>query len=374
MIQPPQALEIDELVGIARDRWRDASARVSTVPLELFVKLAMRRRVTRDALGGGSSSASALESGLAVRSFFSSHGVAGFASSSGLSSDALDWVVDTACANRGNTSASAPAVGFGVPELREDLDPASDLPDEVTLTHALKERPHAQWVEAGTTIEILVGIDGWVAARRRHRLWAFLETPEPHLVAQRGWKDWERLLDVEPDATGEPLILSPRAAAPVVAALASAFHSPESSRPAQIGAGWALADQPGHPYGLTGGSFDDAGFPTTDRVLAGNGSWLGAVGGPGSYWRGTFRQAPKESFSNLVVSPAEAQTRPLPAAPVGRCRVMRLSPDVWVLELGRKWVRVHPAELLAACSEFLGTPQVTSEGPIVPAMVLTGLC
>jgi hypothetical protein len=75
---------------------------------------------------------------------------------------------------------------------------------------------------------------------------------------------------------------------------------------------------------------------------------------------------------------------PIDAIIVNRCRVIRSSLEFWVLELelarrkkgdgdARRWLRVDPAGLLAACAYRLGAARVTAAGPIVPTLVLEGI-
>ena len=391
MLELQQSLDFEAIVDRARSLWRDAADRASTARVELFAKAALRFRVTRDLDGTSATFDRAFESGLALRAFRAGHERAGFAAASGLSDDVLRWAVDTACTYRAQAPASAPHSSDAIAAERRDLDAAICLPSEETLTTGLIARPHLEWIEAGTTIEILIGAEGWLAARRRHRLWALGQGPDAKLVAQRGFAGWEQLLDGlgahDPfesralPAGLEALVLTPDAASSVVAALVDAFHGTGSAQWAECGDGWDIVDDPVRSDGLSGGSFDDAGFPAVSRVLAADGVWVERLGGPGTFRRGSFREPPVESATNLVMASGSARSIPARATVARRCRVLRPSPELWVLELDlvdtsnergmeRRWVRVRPRALLAACAARLGKPRVTSEGPIVPALLL----
>jgi hypothetical protein len=319
---------------------------------------------------------------------------AGFAAASGLSSAVVRWTVDTACTFDARAPSSVLGSSNGIEAERWDLDAATDLPSDELLSSGVIARPDLEWVEAGTTIEVLIGTEGWLAARRRDRFWALASGQGARLAAQRGFDRWEQLLDGLGDDTlllssSGPLdlgvlVLTPHAAAPVVAALVDEFHSSTSAGPIEIGGDWEVIDEPIRSDGLAGGSFDDAGFPAARRELARGGNWRGRLGGPGTLRRASFREPPSETASNLVVPPGIDGRLPAAAAVARRCRVIRASSDLWVLELDvtdrstlggfqRRWVRVRPHVLLTACASRLGRPTVTPTGPIVPALQFEGL-
>jgi hypothetical protein len=254
-------------------------------------------------------------------------------------------------------------------------------------------RPHLEWIEAGTTVEVLIGDEGWLAGRRRHRLWAIGGRPGSRLVAQRGIAGWERLLDgasndsvISPNSSTnlDVLVLNPDAAASVVAALAAAFHGKGAVSVDALGRGWDIADEPVRDDGLAGGSFDDAGFPTACCPLAEDGVWVGRLEGPGTFRRSSFREPPTEGVSNLCMPRGPSATPDAGVAIVERCLVLRPSAELWVMEIDlrdrkqgdrvdRRWIRVQPKSLLASCAGRLGRPTVTSSGPIVPALRFDGL-
>ena len=392
MLELQQTLDVEPIVDRARSLWRAARDRASTARIELFVKAAMRSRVSRDLDGKSARSDRVRESGLALRAFLVGQDRAGFAASSGHSEDVVRWAVDTACTFRAQASASAPSASDSVAAERWDLEAAASLPTEDALTTALGARPHLEWIEAGTTVEVLIGAEGWLAVRRRHRLWARCGGPGARLVAQRGIAGWERLVDDSIDDSlecgavsgdWEGLVLAPAAAAPLVSALVDAFHGSGPARAVNVGKGWHVVDEPVRSDGLAGGSFDDAGFPAASRILATDGVWVGMLKGPGSFWRVSFREPPRESATNLLIPSGEKASIPNRAAFAGRCRVLRPSAELWVLELDlvdpgnvvvleRRWVRVEPQALLASCAARLGRSRVTPTGPIVPTLMFEG--
>jgi hypothetical protein len=388
------AIDAGTIADRARSLWRDASSRSASVGVELYAKVAIRSRVTRDNVGTGVTVDRTRETGLAVRALSAGRDHAGFAATSGLTGDSVRWAVDTASKFEARASALTPDPSEIIQSERWDLDVAAAPPDEATLTNHFMAQPHLEWVEAGTTVEVLIGAEGWLAVRRRHRVWALRAGPRTGLIAQRGFEDWEQHLD---EGDGDDLFVSaskpaglgvvvfrPGAATSVVGALVDAFHGPSSIRPIRLGDGWEISDEPVRADGLAGGSFDDAGFSTEPLVLAARGAWLGRLSGPGSFRRGSFREPPTEAASNLFMASGRDRTIPPDAVVAERCRILRLSNDVWVLGidvagtvepngLARRWLRIDPRALLAACSTRLGRTRVTPTGPMVPALVFEGI-
>lgn len=393
MSEPPQLLDVEGIADRARALWRDACDRATTAQVELFAKVAVRSRVTRDLSRVSARFDRAFESGLALRAFGAHHDHAGFAAASGFSVEVVRWAVDTACAFHAQASASAPGASDAVAEERWDLDTTAELPGEAALTNGLLTRPQIEWIEAGTTVEVLIGIEGWLAVRRRHRVWALSAGPEARLIAQRGFEGWERMLDSSGNDSSrflgsandlDVLLLTPDAAAPVVAALVAAFHGPGAAHVEAAGIGWRVSDEPIRHDGLAGGSFDDAGFPTTTRTLADDGVWVGRLDGPGTFRRTSFREPPTESATNLCVPSGPDEIIRNGVAVVERCRIFRPSAELWVMEIDlwdpsggggveRRWIRVKPESLLSACVARVGRSTVTSSGPIVPVLRLEGL-
>lgn len=374
--------DVDALIDRTRSLWREASFRASRRRVEVYSKASVRHRVTR-VPGGGGAIDRALESGLAVRTWNAGQQAAGFAASSGLSIDSVRWAVGAAIGSHAQATTVSPGASDAILEERRDLDPEVTLPSDAELLEALDSHPDTHWVEAGTTVEILAGADGWITARRRHRFWALGHGRS--LMAQRGFNGWQRLLGVDsvtprrlhPNETGPAgVVLRPDAAGVVVASLAERFHGSEPAEWVTPGSGWELIDDPIAPAGLAGGSFDDLGFPAARRVLCKDRLWVGGTTGPGTFWRSSFRDTPKESAANLTVLGDTDQ--PAGHCVARHCNLLRPSPNVWVLELDlndakRAWLRATPEAILAGCSTRLGGAVVTSLGPIVPALRFEGL-
>ena len=394
MPEPQLTFNIETLIDRARALWHGVSHRKTKARVELFAKVSLRSKVTRGYQRSDASFDHTQETGLAIRVMRTGHDHAGFAAASGLSSEVVRWAMDTACSFGAQASALAPSPSDVVEPERWDLDAEDDLPSEDALTAGVMSRPNLEWVEAGTTLEVLIGAEGWLAARRRHRVWALDGRDGARIVAQRGFAGWGHLLEdacPEASAGADPnsgdlgvVVLTPDAASPVVASLVESFHGAGAPSATRSGPGWNVADDPSRSEGLAGGTFDDAGFPATTRVLATDGLWVGKLGGPGTLRRGSFREPPTESATNLSMPSGETNLIPGEAVVARRCRVLRLSNEIWVLELdlndvasplgrNRVWVRVRPHELLEACAGRLGGSRVTSGGPIVPGLLFEGL-
>ncbi|MCX6376132.1 MAG: hypothetical protein NTU88_08920, partial [Armatimonadetes bacterium] len=185
--------DIESLVDRARALWREASRGETSARIELFAKVSLRSKVSRGPQGKGVSLDRTHETGLAVRAMRVGHDRAGFASASGLSDAVIQWAVDTASSFGAQVTASAPGPLDAIPSERWDLDAETDLPAEEALTSGVITHPSLEWVEAGTTLEVLIGAEGWLAARRRNRVWAL--DAGARLLAQRGFEGWEHLLD-----------------------------------------------------------------------------------------------------------------------------------------------------------------------------------
>ncbi len=394
MPESTQTLAIETLVERARSLWREAVNRETKARVELFAKVSLRSKVARDLMGTDVTRDHTHESGLAVRVLRGGHDHAGFAAASGLSVEVVRWALDTARTFGARASASAPGPSDAVTAERWDLDAAIELPAEGDLATGLSSRPSFEWIEAGTTLEVLIGAEGWLAGRRRHRIWALDGKSGASPVARRGFAEWEHLFD-RPDPEDPfsrhtksgnlgALVLTPNAASSVVGALVEAFHGSGAAHASNFGQGWSVSDEPIRSDGLAGGSFDDAGFPSFSRVLAVDGLWMDELSGPGTYRRSSFREPPTESASNLFMASGEPNLIPEGAMVARRCRVLRMSDELWVLELDlqsgnppggfeRRWVRVQPKALVEACSARLGGTRVTPTGPIVPALLFEGI-
>jgi|KBSSwiStaDraftv2_1062776.scaffolds.fasta_scaffold00360_25 hypothetical protein len=381
VVHAESVIDVEHVIDRARALWRRASGKVPTAQVELYAKASSRIRVSQRSSAEDVELQLVRETGHALRVMPRGANRAAFAASSGWSNSALDWTLEAAMESGPQRPALVPR-GADVPAERFDLDAQAVIPSEDALRSALLRRPFLRSIEAGTTLETLIGADGWVAVRRRHRLWGVADTPRVRLVAQRGFERWEDCFDLPNEVSQsapiagrrQTLTLSNDAAGPVVSALVDQFHGPSANQKPRVGPGWEIADDPRYSDGLSGGTFDDSGFPTTRRVLAEGAVWVGRLAGPGTLWRSSFRNSPVESASNLVMASSDAGGDP---APTTHARVIRMSPTLWVLELdtsvGRKWLRVDPRWLLAACSHRMGVTVVSSAGPIVPALRFEGV-
>ena len=358
------ALELDRLLDDARALWRHASSSVGSQQLELFAKRSARRKATRGASGAATSIHDVLESGLACRCFEPRCETAGFAAAGGLSKETALWIAGRARSFESTTTAARPDPSAFEPE-RADLDAEDETPTADWLASLMGGEPSIEWIEIGTTVEVLVGVEGWVACRRRNRNW--LES-HGQLWANRGFDARGRSITEHPQATKEgapDLLIEPSAAGALVEALARALGS--TGQPCSDAL--VVDDVPDHALGLAGGSFDDAGFPTSRQKVAANGNWVSRPLGPGNLWRRSFREPPTASTANLVLS-----TRERAAAPVGAVvrtlNVIPLEANVWVLDLGSAATRIDPGDVARSIVGTRGTPTATAAGPIVPGLVL----
>ena len=385
------SFETDAIVDHVWTLWRDLSARARKCGVELYAKVSSRTRIERAESSARSPMRQALETGIAIRTLRSLEDGAGFAAASGLSHEVATWVLDRALEREMRVSAESPELLMSIPPSSSDLDPDHALPARGELIGALDRNPMLRWLEAGTTIEVLVGPSGWRMVRRRQRVWAMLNNARTRLLARRGLNRWQDPLErvsarhnlgkAGHNRTLQSLVFLPEAASPIVSALTVAFHTAKAPSNIQGGTGWTLDDDPLRSDGLAGGTFDDAGFPAERLSLAVEGRKVGGIHGPGALRRRSFREPPLPAPSNLTIPSGE------PLGDLGDCavaestRVIRTHPDLWVLELelsptvgqsekngSRGYVRLSPRELLERCEARLGEQGVTAEGPIIPAL------
>ena len=365
-----EALELDRLVDDARALWRHASIGVGSERLELFMKTSARRKVTRDASGGSTSIDDVLESGLACRCFDPHRETAGFAAAGGFSKQTVQWIAQRARTFDSTTTSLRPDAQT-IESERADLDPGQDLPYADRLASCMGGVPALEWIEVATTVEVLVGVEGWIACRRRNRTWLKSDGPAGKLWAIRGFDAFGRQ-DCEPPTPvkdgASALFVQPPAAGVLVAALEKALGSTGDA----CGDALEVDDVPDHALGLAGGCFDDAGFPTSHQTVAAGGYWVPRRLGPGNLWRRSYREPPAASNGNLVVS-----TRERPTDSVGRVvptlNVIPLGAHVWVLDLESSLVRVDPRDLAASIVGTGGPQAATAAGPIVPGLILDGI-
>src|SRR5262245_9559439 len=222
--------DIDLAVKRARAMWRHASGKVARARVELYVKGASRLRAARDPVGSEVGFQAVNETGHAVRVIQPGTDSASFAAASGLTESALDWSLATATSDATMLPAVLPRAA-DLEQERFDLDEPAAIPSKEDLRQALLQRPTLAGIEAGTTLETLVGTEGWIAVRRRQRLWCVIEAPRVQVTAQRGFRNWQsriderlELPDLAPIEVGPGAFdFSPEAAAPLVTALVDLF-------------------------------------------------------------------------------------------------------------------------------------------------------
>jgi hypothetical protein len=222
------------------------------------------------------------------------------------------------------------------------------------------------WVEAGHTVETIVA-DGLRAIRARARFWAVAIVARageerPRMVAGRTLDDLDPLaLAPTPDLGRGPIavrdmgsrlpwIAEPAEASILVKSLATTLCGPEASASVPVGRGFCLTEDPLSPLGLTGGAFDDAGFPTRVNLLTVGGFTAPPPFGPGHYRRDSFRDPPQPQLGTIVVAEGTDEL-PQDYLRIEGLRIGFLAADRWVLELGGTWVEHgHPVRPLAATS------------------------
>lgn len=364
---------MDAFVERARTLWQRATPQNGT-KLELYLKRTERIRSARERIHR------VLDAGVAVRTIKPRRREAGFAAAAGQSDAAVRWAVDRSLREDYTVSATTPD---GVPEIRWDIDPPSPLPTEDRLRRWHHGHPGIDWIEAGTTDEILVGPTGWVAVRRRHRVWGLVGRDVPVLMARRGIPDLDEVFAAPMPAprgrlaatTGGGVAFLPTAAAPLVAALVRRFHMSADAAARAGGPGWSVIDDPTTQIGLVGGDFDDVGHSTRPIELSVGGRIIGCLDSAGCFYRKSYRMPPTTHASNLLIAPVDASLDD-DVDVVSRCRVIPLSADEWVLEMerdrGGHYARVAPESLLRGCISGIGPVQVTADGPIIPSLIFDG--
>ncbi len=138
--------------------------------------------------------------------------------------------------------------------------------------------------------------------------------------------------------------------------------------------------------GMSGGTFDDAGFAARARALADGSRVVGVLGTRGHYRRPSFRDVPTPGFTTLVV--AEKDDRmPAKGFLADGLRVHRLEADRWVFDLDGVWlgdghrsadsdrleVTVRPLDLVARCTGSVGRARQFWNGVVTPALIFEGI-
>ena len=373
-------LDPEAFVAAARAIWTTVRDHAVARRVEIYAKTSVRRRAARMAKGDHPLIFETSESGIALR--LAGGGRPGaFVALPGMSrtvSRALLALVDNA--PRPDDGVMPPAGSVAEPQ-RTDLDPVTPLPERETIAEALRGEGDG-WIECGSTLEVLVGDGGWSATRLRNRTWGLRVGDRPTLFAARGFDAVSSGSFLRRDdpaeaggaAGGDRVVLRPRAAGTLVAALAAALHGNDAGASIAPGPGWVLADEPEHPLGVSGGAFDDAGFGTRRRELAAGRRIIDHLDGPGTYRRPSFRDPPRPAASTLVLPDGTA------TAPGGRvfdrCHVIPIERDEWLLELGSpdrpeatSFAHVAPQVLVERCVSRRGRARIGAEGVLTPSLV-----
>lgn len=391
--------------------------------LELFHRASVVLRVGRTDKSDPVLRGIGREDGVAVRIVRSGRGDERFAAASGSGSRSLRWALENARSLGSRGAGGARPWAAGPVELsdREEVD---RLPSPAELSSWLARswerlrsgpavgglvEPESGWVEAAATVECLVGSGGLAAVRTRTRAWAMarmraldpaVRAPRPLFVASRRW---DRLPECGWAAAAKERLWSggalagswggrsnvtftPEAAALLVAGLVRALHTGAGSSAIPVGPGWSVADDPLGPASLFGAQFDDAGFPTRRRTLADGERGTGAVAGPGTLRRPSFRDPPQELPFQPVLEAGEEDPGDH-GLRVSELAIHPLPDGSWVLECdgilrrGAEWgplvrgglISTRPATLVRSCAARVGPARPSHRGVLTPALRFEGL-
>jgi len=370
-------------------------------PVEGFHRSSMSRRVTWDRSTGEVCSRTGVEQGGAVRWIDPRRDALGFAAASGGHQAAFETCRSIAAGvppkpvNTCPWNAEAEAV--------EDVDVSTGSPSleemEDWLRKNTSEAVDSAWVEGATSTETWLTGAGNPQIRVRGRAWAMMAPGKkagtgvkPLFLAARSW---HALLRLDPSgawrdrAAGEGrkrswpddarVVFSPETSAFLARMLAATMHHPGASPGAPVGPGWVLTARPeDDPSSLFGSRVDDAGFPSTSRILADGRHVTGDWGGPGSLRRASFRDAPEPVPVSLRMDPPRLDP---PKRSVWVSRIdLNPAGDRWIAELhGRRfpdgaafrprWVRLRPNRLLETCLGGIGSARGSHLGMTTPALV-----
>ena len=377
------------LIAAALDRteslWRRLQRRVRE-PAELYRREAERLRVERR--DGAIHVTRGADQGVAVR-LAGRDGVR-FGSASGGDAAAVSWAAEAARRLPATTVGDLPWEAMQVGSL-VDEDDGLRVPGVDELLHVIAPLQGGDAViESAVVVETIAAEGGLRTLRSRLRWWA----SEDAATSRRSWAG-RRLTAIAPgppdpaprDTSGgpplplrQPIEVPAHAAGPLVAALVRAVHG-AATAPFPVGSGWCVRDDPHDRDAPSGGRFDDAGFRTRARILADGvcGNPLG--GGPGSLWRGSFREPPAPGPVSLVLDPAG--DRPRRRIVAVRVRLDALAPRDWVLRAhgcphdgddpcgppGAWIARLAPAALVEGCVAAAGGRHRGPDGVACPSVV-----
>lgn len=393
-----------------------ASRAAPGLRVEVYVRESYRLRLTR-AADGRSKASEGWERGWALRLRTSDDRLEGFAATSGGGGEVIQWLLEAARAALAPTSMTDAWRAERASLEESSADDAWPTLDEASrwLVRALdflEDRlgddagPLRAFVESARTSEAIINDSGLRAARSRDKAWAMVMAKDPQIpdarerpriVVARALTDLDAGAWAEDlDAVGSParlsarrlslpLILTPSAATGLVPWLVQALHGPESAVVPNVGVGWRPVDDPEDPAAVSGGGFDDVGFPTRRRALASDGTPL-RLEGPGTYRRASFRDVPAPMASCIVMEsptiepPGEAcRVTSLRAVPIPDGDVMiefdgaRLSGGEPGETIRGARLRATPGELAAAFVGAVGRRRAAGWGLVTPRLILDGL-
>jgi hypothetical protein len=393
----------DSLLERLEALWRSTRNAKVARRVELYARTAIRLRMRTEGTGPAVVERGH-DVGLAVRAVDSS-GRIGFAAVSGLDRQAVELALSEATTSPG--AVIDPPWSTGGEGISMDHDDATALPEAEKLEAWLAARSGpAAWVECGRTVEALVAEGGLRATRQRNRAWGMRLLPfatgdaieeRPRVVAARRLEALPgdlltvpippdaAPLDLHEAAGSLPVLISPPAASVLVRALVQALCGAARPGRARVGPALAVTESPGHPEGLSGGRFDDAGFTTRDKVLM-DGSFASAADrGPGHYLRASYRDPPRPTFGTLGLADGELDV-PRECVRIEHLRIHALDADRWLLEVGGTvdnegrpvravrvaFVRTRPTELALRVHGAVGKARPCPNGVITPALLLDG--
>ncbi len=390
---------------------------VGSARAELYHRASFRIRVRLEASDAREIIETGHDEGLAAR-VLADAGRVGFAAASGGTSDAARWALREAALRNTSVENGSWAEHAGEPVV--DGESNVICPDPAALRTALRRclarsretwpaSPPTwagSWIEWGTTVESWVADGGLRASRTRSRAWAMTPkrlSPEhgggelPCVVTGRGLDDLERFGWIAPDLEGAAvpletalsggiLLLEPHAAALVVRALAAEICAPGRPTRQRVGPGFRISDDPIHPKGLTGGRFDDAGFPAIRKPLADGNRVLALFEGRGHLRRSSFRDPPAPDLTTLVVEGGD-ETPPKSVVHVPHARLHAADLGDWVLEpvaawlgdeshgkpVARGFLRVSAREVVRSLHATGGPATLSPNNTHTPALLLDGI-
>ncbi len=372
-----------------------------TGPVEGFHRSSSTRRVECDGSSGEVVSRIGREQGGALRWIDPRHEALGFAAASGGAAVALATCREIASKTPEKQVDACPWNIEALPV--EDVDASTRMPALEEMEDWLRkyspEPVDSAWVEAGLSTETWLTCPQNCQTRVRARAWAMWTPREkagtsakPLFLAARGWSELLRLDPTEawrdralsrgrerPWPDDAKLVFSPETSAILARMLATTTHRPGASLGAPVGPGWVLTARPDDDAGsLFGSLVDDAGFPSTSRVLADGHHVTGDWGGPGSLRRASFRDSPEPVPVSLRMHPPRLDP---PKRSVWVTRIdLHPAGDGWMAELhGRQypdgaafrptWMRLRPQRLLETCLGGVGPARSSHIGMTTPALV-----